>query len=369
MQEKNNLTDRSAETPSPTLNRDQSIDIIRGIAIFTMIAANLAGEFLKEPHPTALRFYGTFAASTFVMLAGMMAGFAVYQKEKGFNYLLKRGLFILGIAALDDILLWKLYPFMGLDVLYTIGLTMPLCYLFSQCASKIQWSIIGVLFAATPLIQQMFGYAVYPYTYETNVAPSVFFTSKIFFEGLNNWMVSGWFPIFPWFSFAFFGVALSRMRTNNSDFSLPKFGYLALGLLLGGTILWNVFPVEHLTRGGYSELFYPPTIAYILLALGVLMTLFYIVDKTTQLYVYQPFAQLGKVSLLIYLLHFTLIHEVISPMWGIRFMENDTKQPFPSFVMVYLALAGALIGVAYLVNRYKGQWKNKPYVVQLLIGS
>lgn len=48
------------------IKRDIVIDIIRGLAIFTMIAANMAGKLFAEPHPFGFRLYGSFAAPVFV---------------------------------------------------------------------------------------------------------------------------------------------------------------------------------------------------------------------------------------------------------------------------------------------------------------
>jgi uncharacterized membrane protein YeiB len=56
------------EQESPR-NRDSSIDILRGIAILTMVAANLSAACLEQPPPLAFRFYGTFAAPLFMILA------------------------------------------------------------------------------------------------------------------------------------------------------------------------------------------------------------------------------------------------------------------------------------------------------------
>ena len=49
-------------------DRDIAIDIVRGLAIFTMVAANMAAYVLAEPHPFGLRLYGTFAAPLFLSL-------------------------------------------------------------------------------------------------------------------------------------------------------------------------------------------------------------------------------------------------------------------------------------------------------------
>ena len=62
-------------TESESGGRDLSVDVLRGLAIVTMVAANLAAEMLRQPHPFWLRAYGSFAAPTFVVVAGMMVGF------------------------------------------------------------------------------------------------------------------------------------------------------------------------------------------------------------------------------------------------------------------------------------------------------
>ena len=52
--------------------RSHAVDALRGAAIVTMFAANLAGPCLRPPHPMWLRVYGSFAAPAFVFLAGLM---------------------------------------------------------------------------------------------------------------------------------------------------------------------------------------------------------------------------------------------------------------------------------------------------------
>lgn len=356
------------------MNRDYSIDIVRGIAIFTMVAANLAGCFLQEPHPEPLRFYGTFAASSFVMLAGMMAAFSIDNKQKGFQDLLKRGLFILLFALLDDVLIWNLYPGLCIDVLFLIGFAMPLCYWFSRASERAQWGIVLAIFALTPVMQQYLGYAKFPHNYVFLKVP----LSKIrdfshlislLLKTLNNWLVSGWFPLFPWLGFAFLGVLLFRLRAKMENFAQQNILYIGLTLLASGAVLWNIFPIIHLTRDGYTELFYPATIAYILLAIAVFLLVFYIVDSNNTYRIYEPFLQMGRISMFLYLFHFSFIKYVICSVWHVNTSINATKQPFSTYIVVYFALVALLILLSYLINRYKGLWKNKPYWAQLLIGS
>ena len=78
--------------------RDIAIDILRGLAIFTMVAANMAGSMLIEPHPLAFRFYGSFAAPMFILITGMMTVSTSRGKKHGPGYYLIRGGMILVIV-------------------------------------------------------------------------------------------------------------------------------------------------------------------------------------------------------------------------------------------------------------------------------
>ena len=122
-------------------NRESSIDILRGIAIFTMVAANLSADCLEQPPPMAFRFYGTFAAPLFMLLAGYMIAFNSERKSYNLNSYVKRGLIIISVGALMDIL-WGYYPFVSVDVLYLIGLSFPFTYLFSRLKTTQQIAII-----------------------------------------------------------------------------------------------------------------------------------------------------------------------------------------------------------------------------------
>jgi fucose 4-O-acetylase-like acetyltransferase len=52
--------------------RDVSVDALRGVAVFTMIASNLAAEVMSGSHPLLLRLFGSFAAPFFITISGMM---------------------------------------------------------------------------------------------------------------------------------------------------------------------------------------------------------------------------------------------------------------------------------------------------------
>jgi len=106
------------------VNRDISIDILRGLAIFTMVAANMAPYVLIEPHPFWFRFYGSFAAPLFILISGMMVALTTLTKGHDFKYFLVRGILIVTVGALIDVVMWNFYPFTTVDVLYLIGVSL-----------------------------------------------------------------------------------------------------------------------------------------------------------------------------------------------------------------------------------------------------
>src|SRR5260370_41952783 len=87
--------------------RALSIDVLRGLAVITMIAANLAASALEGPHPLWFRLYGSFAAPLFVLLSGMMVAYTARCKSHGLRYFASRGAIVIGFAALLEIVIWK----------------------------------------------------------------------------------------------------------------------------------------------------------------------------------------------------------------------------------------------------------------------
>src|SRR5262245_15873624 len=96
---------------SAASRRDLTIDILRGLAVFTMVAAKLAASALEGPHPLWFRLYGSFSAPLFVLVSGMMVAYTSHRKAHGLRYFAYRGAIVIGIAALLEMAIWKFYPF------------------------------------------------------------------------------------------------------------------------------------------------------------------------------------------------------------------------------------------------------------------
>ena len=202
--------------------------------------------------------------------------------------------------------------------------------------------IVASIFIITPFLQKALGYTDYPTEYYLWGAQTVLPSIKTGI--INHWLVDGFFPVFPWLGFSLLGVNLGRMRwaggAEHLSFAYKKVFLTGLGILVTGIIVWSSYPGPLLTRAGYSELFYPPTIGYILSAIGVIISLFSIVDADPSLAVYGPFRVMGESALVLYILHLVIIGCIIAPIWP----DRDPAV----FLLIYASLALILIFAAYI---------------------
>jgi len=346
-------------------DRDITIDILRGLAIFTMVAANMAGSVVAQPHPFGLRFYGSFAAPLFILLSGMMVAFTAQTKGHEWKYFLLRGAVIMMVGLFVDVVIWNgVCPFVDVDVLYLIGLSVPLAFLYLHLGTSSQWVVIVLIFLLTPFLQKILGYTEYVnpiYLWGQQIKTVPVKTQTSIF---NHWIVDGWFPIFPWLGFSLLGVNFAHQRWKYQTFN--TFGkksilLLGLGILTLGSVIWWLYPGSLLTREEASELFYPPTVGYIITTIGLILTLFYIVDRKPSLFIYKPLRALGESSLFMYMIHIPLIEYVISPIWS--------KQNVQAFLLIYIGLSVFLILVAYGLRVLKAKWNKRPFIIRFLLGG
>lgn len=291
--------------------RDTSIDILRGIAIVTMVAANWAAFILTAPHPFWLRVYGSFAAPLFIFLAGRMVTLTHLQKGHDFKYFVYRGAYLIVVGALlVDLGIWKIHPFLSMEVLYLIGVSLPLSFCFLRLPRWVAWFLVGSVFWIAPLLQKHFGYTVYPTTVSITGQDisGVSFQSPIW----QHWLIDGWFPVFPWIGYAFLGALLGGMK---------EMGYAISGCLGGigilfGTLFFYFMPNAFQLRGSFSELFYPPSYGYIALSLGVIFLLQAMIQKGQNFTFPRFFALFGRHALLLYILHLAIAQYLFYPFWN-----------------------------------------------------
>ena len=325
----------------------EGIDVLRGLAIAAMVILNLSGVLLQGTPPYALRFIGSIAAPVFIMLSGFMVALTAERHE--FRYfLLNRSMWILTVAVFVDFFVWRLYPFMGVEVLYCIAASIPLAYLSLKLSSWQRLALIALVLAAAPLLRDLLGYANFPTEYYT-WNQKVFQTHEDHLLGpAQQWLVDGWFPLFPWLAFALIGAHLGKvMQENWRGVFLTQTLVIGVAMTVAGVVLYITMPPNDFARGVWSELFYPPSLQYSILFMGIAVLLLYAFLLAQawpwMLVPLAPFSTIGKAALGMYVLHLALAVHV-----GLRLTAGWNSLSLGEYAIAYVAMLMALWSGAQL---------------------
>jgi len=342
--------------------RDRPVDLLRGIAIVLMVGANTIPYLLLPPVPFAIRVLSSLAAPLFILLSGMMVALSCTQKRRPFSYFLVRGGMVILVAALLEALVWEIVPGVGMDVLFLIGLSLPLAYLFLLLPRPARWGILAAILCLTPLVEFIVGYPKLPLqiplTGFWEAAGAGFIPAAI-----GDWIVGGWFPVFPWLGVALLGAELGTVRWTRDgirSFATHRTAAVALLTLCSGILLWVLYPGQQLVRYGYIELFYPPVPGFCLFAAGVILCMFVIADLVPPARIPVPFTLMGGCSLAIYVLHSGVIAWVIAPL--------GLLLPLPAFLLSVSLFIFGMYAVACLLRRIRGR-AGRLFVVRFLCGG
>jgi uncharacterized membrane protein len=323
----------TAPPPNEPAARSEAIDALRGLAIVAMFAANLAGPCLRAPHPMWLRIYGSFAAPTFVFLAGFMTTLA--RRPTPLPRLLKRAALLWLLAAGIDVACWGITPFETFDVLYLLGLALPAAALCGRLNAGLHALIAVGILIATPWLQHALGYG--PLLPDHLAYP---------WPAWRRLLVDGWFPVCPWLGVALLGSLAGRLDLLGGHarrWLVPAGASLAVA----GSVAWLLKPPELVTRAGYSELFYPPSPQYLALALGAVLLVLALCKRLERRLPLAGLTVLGRASLVLYVWHVALIALVLD--------EWFEGQPLPAFLLLYAALSLSAWTVAWLWQRYRSR--------------
>jgi uncharacterized membrane protein len=321
-----------------------------------MVASHLAREILAHPHPMWLRVFGSVAAPLFIALAGELTAQTRLTKSRSLRHYLHRGGEILLLAAFVDLAIWQIYPFVGFDVLYLMGLAVPLAALFSRAPFALQAAVMAGVVLFSELLRGAFGYPEGVLIFALSHAPREVVAAwpRI----VQQWLISGWFPLFPWVAFAWLGVWVFQWRTeagrSSGGLESGRFSsrMLCAGIVLAllGIGIGSVFPPAFFVRDGYTELFYPPSLAYLITAAGAVLALFALAGVPA-LRENRPLRRLGRHPLLMYVLHLAILR------WALRPYLRDV--PLPAYLAVYAGLVLTLLAVAFAAELVEGGWRRR----------
>jgi len=322
--------------------RDRGVDTLRGLAIVLMVAANAAPGTLVEPYPLWYKVLSSLAAPLFVTISGLMVCFTARTRGYPFSHYIKRGALVLLAAALLDLLVWLMVPATSFDVLYLIGISLPLAYLAARAGGWVPWVLAAAVFAATPFLQSLLGYCDYP-------VEIYFFEESTFADCIpcaiaTHYLVDGWFPLFPWLGFAFVGAGLAGVRDRGLQQSW-WFPVVGLVLLAGGVALWISSPGEMLSREGYAELFYPSPAGFMPAVTGFIFLAFWAVSVVRLPKLLDPVWALGEVSITIYVAHLALIGYVVE-----KFFEPSGMC---ALAVHYTWIMALMLALAYGLRAYR----------------
>lgn len=347
--------------------RDIPVDLLRGLAIALMILANLAPALFLPPAPGWFRFLSSLAAPLFIVTAGMMVALSRTGRGRSFRYIAVRGGMVILAAALLDLLVFHFIPFIDMDVLYLIGLSLPLAYLYLGLPERKRWIILAAILLMAPVLWAGVGYST------TVSTPSISLFSQAGLiaplpdlpDIVKSWFIDGWFPIFPWVALALFGAEAGMYRWGTGEVRPFRFnheGIFAAFFLIDGGILWFLFPGAQIVRDGYVELFYPPVIGLILFSAGFFLMVLTVLDHVPASSPFlDPLRAAGECSLAIYLVHYTIIQYIIAPV--------DIRLPVLPYFCIYFTLLASMVLVAYLLRQARRPRNNQPFFIRFLIGG
>jgi uncharacterized membrane protein len=225
--------------------RHHAIDIVRGLSICIMVPANMSALVYAEPHPWWFRVVTSLAAPMFIFLAGLMVGIGSQAKQYDWKYFALRGGLVVVAAALVDALIWNLVPFHTFDVLYLIGVSLPVSYAFTRLKPTWQWLAVASVLLLTPLLQSFVGYraALPGISLLNGVGHALSLAANDPATIARHFFLDGWFPVLPWLSVAMAGaMAAQHWRYPAAPDNQAKLGRWGAALSLVGLVAWRLFP-------------------------------------------------------------------------------------------------------------------------------
>jgi len=290
--------------------RSASLDAMRGLSVLFMLEVHLGYWWARSlpagnPLVEAGTILGGMAAPVFLVLAG--AGLAISRSRKPGGFLERsavRGAALLAAGVLFTFIEQAVYGPFGWGVLQCIGLSILLAA--PLLGLRRQWrEVLGIgLLASAMFVQGLLGVPGVLYSDQMQAVNSAS-------DYLRNMLVSGFFPLLPWLGFMVLGTAameraaLSEGKVGRWD---PAGLSLPVLLLLAGALL---------AAYGLRPEFFPPSLSFSFLACGIVLLAipaFLAADAGRA----RPLANLGRISLTVFVAHHLIGYEVFSALGWLR---------------------------------------------------
>ena len=215
------------------------------------------------------------------------------------------------------------------------------------------------------MLQKVLGYQPQPFMVALNGEFDPELASVLVWK---HWIIDGWFPLMPWAGIGFCGILFYRFyeRTENScktyRFSQSKFLLPMIALALAGVILGFLNPSPFLVRHGYWELFYPPTLSFMLTAIGFVGLLLALSERVCAINSMNFFQLLGSMTLAMYSLHLLIISHVLVPAFF-------PVQTFFTYFSIYSVHMAVLLVCAFSLKQLREYYLGMPLMFKWLVGK
>lgn len=355
--------------------RYSSIDVLRTIAIFVMVVVhfleNLSG--VREWSPDG------FGAPLFTFLTGMsyrlwLSGQEAKQKESSdiSKVTIRRGLFLFGLGFVFNTFVWLPDDLFTWDVLTFIGASMIVLNVVRGLRLPLMLLTIVMALGISPVLQRIADYDAYwtsgYFDYEHTLS-----------DVLLGFLVTGYFPLFPWIVFSITGFVVGSILfapKSSKENNLRR--TLGIGISLGvfsiaSIIIRKLLPNAFLVSQVPTWSMYPASPVYTLGTLGMAVTLFVIVHRWIDLSdrfdrhreLLSIAGTFSRYSLTVYLLHH-IVH--IWPLWIYGMAVAGEPSEFWGKAIPYtvsLPLAFAFLVMCYFVLCFI-QKRNVPTIESLM---
>ena len=190
----------------------------------------------------------------------------------------RRGLFLVGLGFAFNVLIWLPEDVFNWDILTLIGFGLLVLEFARRMPDGVVLFAAVLVVAVAPTLREVAGYSEYwtegYYDYDFTVS-----------DVALGWLVTGYFPVFPWLAFPLVGYAAAPalLRQTNQPPPVEQagsppaptlgVGYLAAAAILAAAILILIWPrLPSWVTGHTAEAWamFPATTAYVLGTIGVI---------------------------------------------------------------------------------------------------
>lgn len=372
--------------------RISSIDILRGLVMIIMALDHVRDFFhidamVKDPTnmnsttPTLFftRWITHYCVPIFVFLSGTSAFLSGQKKTKKelSSFLLKRGLFlmVLEIVVVNFLVVFDpLYRFIGLQVIWVIGLSMVLLSFLIYLPLRVLF-IIGMVMVVGHNMLDGFNYN------NMNEVPFwyAFFHQQLFTSYAEGRFFAILYPLIPWPGVMLLGYCMGAWYVKEFDAARRKRLLLGWGLtavaaffilrwinVYGDLVPWSTQKDNTMTVLSFFNVTkYPPSLLYLCMTLGPALLLLIWLEKvkgswTNIVSVY------GRVPMFYYLLHFFTIHVLCIILFfatgrpvsdiaagNFAFRPNDFGFSLPIVYLIWIAVVAGLYPLCKRYDTYK----------------